>query len=277
VTAARRGTDVAIVLPLLRQRDAWLEQAVGSALAQTVACEVIVVTSPLTPPSNFDVLQAAGRRAPGRLAVVRRTDLGFPAAVNSGIARARASRIGLLFSDDWLEPTAVEDCVGLDADVVSSGHTDFAADGTRLSRLSRTPLRAVYERLPDLEAKATYLTHFFLLDKSAVEAAGGLDESLGDAPGIDDYDLIWTLLERGASVALTERPLYNYRVHDGERLTHRDGGEQLRVLERILDKHGLRGAARARAIEAHARWFGRPEDVVVDALGLHRGEGGREA
>ena len=256
-----------IVIPLLRQREQWLAQAVRSALGQTVACEVIVVTSSLTPVSNLEVLHASARDVPDRLVVTREARRGFPAAINTGIARATGRRVGLLLSDDWLEPTAVEECARLDADIVSSGHTDFAADGmTQLSHLSRTPLARVYETLPSLEAKATYLTHFLLLDKSAVLAAGGLDESLGDAPGIDDYDLIWTLLERGASVALTGCPVYNYRVHAGERLTHRDREEQLRVLGRILDKHRLTGEDRERAIRQHGPWLGRPEDVVAAEL-----------
>lgn len=265
----RPDAGVTIVVPLLRQRDDWIAQAVRSALGQTVACEVIVVTSSLTPATNLDVLHALARGAPRRLVITREARPGFPAAINTAIARARGRRVGLLLSDDWLEPTAVEECARLDADIVSSGHTDFAADGTtRLSHLSRTPLPRVYEALPDLQAKATYLTHFLLLDTSAVLAAGGLDESLGDAPGIDDYDLVWTLLERGASVALTGHPLYNYRVHAGERLTHRDRDEQLRVLGRILDKHGLSGEDRERTLHQHGRWLGRPEDVVAAELGM---------
>jgi hypothetical protein len=263
----RPGPGVTIVIPLLRQREGWLAHAVRSALGQTVPCEVIVVTSSLTPVSNFEVLHAIARDLPGRLIVTREARQGFPAAINTGVARARCGRVGLLLSDDWLEPTAVEDCARLDADIVSSGHTDFAADGTtRLSHLSRTPRAEVYETLPSLEEKATYLTHFLLLDTSAVLAAGGLDESLGDAPGIDDYDLIWTLLERGASVALTGCPVYNYRVHAGERLTHRDREEQLRVLGRILDKHRLSAEDRARVIQRHGPWLGRPEDVVAAEL-----------
>jgi glycosyltransferase involved in cell wall biosynthesis len=272
----RPDAGVTIVLPLLRQRECWLAQAVRSALGQTVPCEVIVVISSLTPASNLDVLHASARDFPHRLVIVREARRGFPAAINTGVARATGPRVGLLLSDDWLEPTAVEECARLDADIVSSGHTDFAADGTTLlSHLSRTPLFKIYETLPNLEAKATYLTHFLLIDKSAVLAAGGLDESLGDAPGIDDYDLIWTLLERGASVELTGRPLYNYRVHEGERLTHRDREEQLRVLGRILDKHRVTGEERERSIHQHAPWLGRPEHVV--AAELRGGAGDRRS
>ena len=273
MTAAR---GVTIVIPLLRQRDAWLAQAVRSALAQTVACEVIVVTSPLTPVSNLEVLEASMRLAPDRLVVVPEARPGFPAAINTGIGRAAGARVGLLLSDDWLEPTAVEDCVRLDADIVSSGCVSFAADGTMpLRSLSRIPLREVYDGLPNAEAKATYLTHFLLLDKTAVLAVGGLDETLGDAPGIDDYELLWTLLERGATVALTERAAYNYRVHDGQRLTLSDRDEQLRVLGRIFDKHGVTGADRERALGAHVRWLGRLEYVV--AVEWSQGGGERRA
>ena len=42
--------EASIIVPLLTQRDAWLRQCVLSALRQTVSSEVIVVTSPRTPP-----------------------------------------------------------------------------------------------------------------------------------------------------------------------------------------------------------------------------------
>ncbi len=256
-------SGVTVVIPVLRQRVAWLEQAVRSAVAQTVACEVIVVTSSLTPAANHEALRSLADGSGGRLAIVEQARRGFPGAVNTGFERAAGARVGLLFSDDWLAPTAVEACAPIPADIVSTGHRGFAADGvTALEHLNRTPRRAVYDTLATLEEKAVHLTHFLLFDRASVLAAGGLDESLGDAPGIDDYDLVWTLLERGASVGLTERPLYNYRVHDEERLTLRSRPEQLRVLENILDKHRVTGEERARLIERHVRWFGRPEDIV---------------
>lgn len=256
-------SGVTVVIPVLRQQVAWLEQAVRSAVAQSVACEVIVVTSSLTPASNHEALRSLAHGSEGRVAIVEQTRRGFPGAVNTGVELAAGARVGLLFSDDWLAPTAVEECARIRADIVSTGHRGFAADGvTALEHLNRTPRRVVYDTLATLEEKAVHLTHFLLFDRARVLAAGGLDESLGDAPGIDDYDLVWTLLERGASVGLTERPLYNYRVHDEERLTLRSRPEQVRVLENILDKHRVTGEERTRLIARHARWFGRPEDVV---------------
>lgn len=256
------NVSATIVVPLLRQRDAWLEQAIESALTQTIPVEVLVITSPLTPAANLATLEAAGERAGARLRVAPRTGAGFANAINTGFGLARTPRVGLLLSDDWLEPTAMEACLSIEADIVSTGALRHDAAGRPLPHLRRSLDPAAYQAKATLEERASYLTHFLCFRRDVVLRAGGLDESIGDAPGIDDYDLLWTLLERGASVGLTADPQYHHRCHDGERLTMRSREEQVRTLELIFDKHGFAGPARDRLLREHARWFGRPEPVV---------------
>jgi hypothetical protein len=70
------------------------------------------------------------------------------------------------------------------------------------------------------------------------------------------------LLEHGATVAIVERLLYNYRDHGGERLTLRPPEELRLTLGRILAKHGVKGAEHERLLAAKARWFGRPVHVA---------------
>ncbi len=252
-----------IVVPLLDQEDAWLEQCVRSALAQTVPSEVIVVCAPRARASNMARLTALARGHERLRVVTEPPRGGFAAAINHGFRLARAERVGLLLSDDWLEPRAVELCLPHAADIVSSGHTEYLADGvTPLLHISQPRRMHELEALATLEEKARYLKHFFLFRRAKLLAVGGADESLGDFPGIDDFDLVWTLLEHGATVAIVETSLYNYRDHDGERLTLRSRDEALRTLERILDKHGLRGAEREHVLAAHAPWLGRPVHVV---------------
>jgi glycosyltransferase involved in cell wall biosynthesis len=259
VTAARAS----IVIPLLDQRDDWLERAVRSALTQTVACEVVVVRSARTRPSNL-MLLADLASAGGLVVVERPPGAGFVRAINVGIRTVRTPRLGLLFSDDWLEPDAVERCLAHDADIVASSKTAYLEDGvTRLASISPIMTRARYERLTSLARKAEHLTHFLLFRTATLIAVGGLDESLGDFPGIDDFDLIWTLLERDASVAIVEASLYNYRDHSGDRLTLRDPVAARQTLERILAKHGSVGDEREQLLARHSRWFGRPVHVVV--------------
>lgn len=252
-----------ILVPLLRQDDAWLAQAIRSALAQTVPCEVVVVAAPPTPSSNRAVLAHLMKEAGDQLTAIEAPQ-GFARQLNEGFRAARTPRVGLLLSDDWLEPDTVEACVGRNADIVTTWKRSYAADGvTELPRLRRQPTHARLDALPTLEAKADYLTHFFLFRRARLLEVGGVDESLGDSPGIDDYDLIWVLLERGATVEIVERFCYNRRDHHGERLTIRPTAEMLATLGRILDKHGVSGAERDELLRAKARWFGRPAHEVA--------------
>jgi glycosyltransferase involved in cell wall biosynthesis len=255
----RRRDSAAIVLPVLRQVPAYLERSVRSALDQTVAGEVIVVTSPLTPEPERAVLEAARRGSNGdRLRVVERTRSGFAAAINEGFASTEAARVGLLLSDDWLEPTALEASLAHDADIVSGGKTHWRADGrTRIPGVDGLRTAEGYRHRTTDHERAVYLTHFFLFRRSAVLAVGGLDETIGDLAGVDDLDLPWSMLEQGARVAFVGRSLYHARDHEGERLTLRDQSEAVACLERILAKHDVPESERPAMLERHARWYGR--------------------
>jgi hypothetical protein len=257
-----------IVIPVRRQVDAWLERSVWSALDQTTLCEVVVVTAWDTPSSNIRSLERLTREAPDRLRVVPEAQRGFPQALNTGIRAASAPRVGILQSDDWLDPNALETCLGFDADIVSAGSFSWHADGTTLipeACLLSTP--DGYVRCVTLERKAAYLQPLLLLRRTAVEACGGVDESLGDAPGLDDFDLIWTLLERGASVAVAGKSVYNYRDHPGERLTLGDRARMEATMSAILTKHGLSGDEHESVLAGHAKWFGR---TLRQGVALHK-------
>lgn len=250
-----------IVIPLLNQPDSWLRQCVVSALRQTIPAEVVVVCSPKTGGSNLATLRALEQPL---LQTCIQHRPGFAAAINQGFRTATCDRIGLLLSDDWLRPDAVEKCLARDGDIVSTGLTCFAQNGVdEFPSLSSDPARTVYDSLPTLEEKAFYLTHFFLFRASKIAAAGGLDETIGDAPGIDDYDFIWTLLEQGATVSIVEEQLYCYRDHSGDRLTLRDATEQSSNLRHILQKHGIPPKDRQAILQRHIPWYGQPMHLVA--------------
>jgi glycosyltransferase involved in cell wall biosynthesis/GT2 family glycosyltransferase len=258
-----------IVVPLLRQVDDWLDHSVRSALAQSVATEVIVVRSALTPASNLQVLDRLARSYPNLVVMLEDPPGSFPGAVNKGIRAARADRVGLLLSDDWLEHTAVAESLRESADIVSSGHVVYFADGRVNEASSKRASMTGFRACSTLEQQASYLKHFFLFRKQAVLRVGGLDETIGSAPGIDDFDLIWTLLENGASVAIVEKQLYHYRDHDGERLTLQDKELLHANLRKILRKHGVWDAdTAAEIISRHAPWYGRLMHQVIEE-GLH--------
>jgi len=258
-----------LVIPLLNQVDAWLEQCVVSALDQTVPCEAIVVTSPRTPASNRDVLNRAQARHPELRVIERAPHMRFAAALNLGIRSATTGRIGFLLTDDWLEPRAVEKCLTCDADIVSTAYTCFDADGvTRLDSISREHSEARFKNLRRQADRADYLTHFLFFRRNALDAIGGVDETIGDSPGVDDFDLIWCLLDTGASVAIVEERLYNYRDHSGERLTTRQEDDLVATFNKILDKHGVVEPERGRLMREHGLWFGKSMMSVYKELAI---------
>lgn len=253
-----------IIIPLKRQKDEWLDQCVLSAIQQTAPCEVIVVRSDATPGSNLQVLEKRRSQLNHLRVMVEQTPGSFPGAINLGIRFATTSRIGLLLSDDWLEPDTVARCLAFSEEIVCTGLTAYLADGVTVHPgASQTLTMAHYRELESLQERASYLQHFFLFQREALIRAGGLDESIGNFPGVDDYDLIWTLLELGATVSIVEQRLYNYRDHTGERLTLAEAGEATRNLAKILRKHRVPAPQLEQLIKAHSRWYGRPIHEVL--------------
>jgi glycosyltransferase involved in cell wall biosynthesis len=254
-----------IVVPLFRQVDLWLQQSVYSALAQGVPTEVIVVRSRGTPASNLGTLEALQQRWSNLVVLLEDKPGSFPAAINMGIRHASAERVGMLFSDDWLEESAVAECLPKSSDIVSTGHIVHFADGRINERACRLRSMTKFRSLATLEEKASYLGHFFLFRKKFVLEAGGLDENIGNYPGIDDFDLIWTLLEHNASVSIIERCIYHYRDHEGDRLTLSDPVQMTENLKKILRKHGVPAKQVPNIVRRHARWYGRPIYSVIGA------------
>jgi GT2 family glycosyltransferase len=251
------NAEATIIIPLLNQVDAWLRQAALSALDQSAPCEVLVVTSPHTSASNLDVLDRLSSSHPNLRILCQPPGKQFAAALNLGIREATTDRIGFLMSDDWLAPSAVAACLPRGEDIVSTGRTFYAADGaTVLSDLAQLHTEAAFDALRTLADQATFLGHFFLIRKSALLRAGGVDETVGNSPGVDDFDLIWRMLEQGASVGIVPAALYNYRDHEETRLTRSDHTEMLATFERILAKHSLSPRERRRILAQHTAWFG---------------------
>jgi glycosyltransferase involved in cell wall biosynthesis len=193
---------------------------------------------------------------------MREQRAGFAAALNTGIRAATAPRIGFLLSDDWLHERAVEECLAFDTDIVSTGLRRYSEDGTRVfETVCHTPSLDEFHQQPTLERKASYLKHFLFFDKETLLKVGGVDETIG-LTGPDDFDLIWTLLENGASVSVVGQQLYNYRDHTKERLTLRSVKAQIGDLCKILDKHGVYGEERQEIISWHSLSYGQPYHVT---------------
>jgi GT2 family glycosyltransferase len=245
-----------IVIPLLNQVDDWLEQSVRSALTQSINTEVVVVQSKLTSPSNLRTLARLQQQYTNLSVLLEdKSPHHFPAAINMGIRHATADRVGLVLSDDWIDQTTVAECLVNSTDIVSTGTVIHFTNGRINEPVRKTLSMSKFQAFETLELKASYLTHFFLFRKQAVLNVGGLDETIGNFPGMDDFDLIWTLLEHGATVSVLGKPMYHYREHDGERLTLQDPKRKIENLQKILRKHTVDKQEEIDIIRRHAGWY----------------------
>ncbi len=98
--------QVSVVVPIYKV-EKYLRQCVDSILGQTLTdIEVILVDdgSPDSCPAIVDEYAAAD----SRVIAIHQPNGGYGKAVNTGIARATAPYIGIIESDDWIEPTMYE-------------------------------------------------------------------------------------------------------------------------------------------------------------------------
>ena len=105
---------VTIVIPTFN-RSAMLRRCVESALAQTQACEVIVVDH-----GSSDDTPAVAAVFGDRIRYLRRdVDHGVHFCWLDGVINARGKFVHLNFDDDFLQPTFVERCMALMSDDVA--------------------------------------------------------------------------------------------------------------------------------------------------------------
>jgi glycosyltransferase involved in cell wall biosynthesis len=110
--------SVSIVIPVYN-RAHLVSRAIETALAQTVACEVILVDHG----SSDDISSVVERYGP-RIRYVRRDeDHGPIAAWRDGVESATGEYLHFTYDDDWLEPEFVEKCLELFRDDVAFVYT----------------------------------------------------------------------------------------------------------------------------------------------------------
>jgi glycosyltransferase involved in cell wall biosynthesis len=256
------------VLLASRDRRAYLEEALASALGQSFAdLEVLVVDDGSAAPTR-DFLAEACRREP-RLRVVFQPHAGVGAARARGVAEARGEIVAILDSDDLLLPGAVERLArelerDPDLDLL---HGDIVArrpDGRETRRRYRpfaSPRRMLWATL--LSPRVPFKHSGTAFRRRAALEVGSYD------PGLRykvDVDLFLKFLGAGRRVrALAGEPLAVFRVHGGSLSRHRLAG--LAAWFRLIDRHAPAGAPLRVAVKA-VRAVAEAMKAAVESLPL---------
>jgi glycosyltransferase involved in cell wall biosynthesis len=264
------GANVTALMPLRDHVPVFLKQAIGSLHAQTCPHWRLLV---ITEVEDAVRLRATLRDAlvDHRMELAENEGRGFAAALNTGIRRAGTDFVAILFADDMWAPDAVavlSDRIAAhpDVDLFHSSRCYIDERGLPLSSVYTSPGRVCVD---DFE-RGSPVHHLLCWRRAAALAAGGVDESLPPV-GPDDYDLPWTLAERGARFMALPQCLYLYRDHrECPRLTtHLPRSVHARGLWRILRKHGVGRASAALKVSRAVGTYMR-QSLYLNALDRRR-------
>jgi hypothetical protein len=226
---------VTIVTPSLNQGE-FIRATIESVLGQDYPhIEYIVMDG-----GSTDATAQIAAEYAGKLTFISEKDSGQSHAINKGFAMARGEIVAWLNSDDLLLPGAVRHAVEGFRGAGRAGAV--YGEGYRIDREGAVKGRFLATEPFNLW-KLVYLSDYVLQQatffrRAAVEAAGGLDESL-------HYAMDWDLLIRlGKKFGLHYVPQYlgALREYD-EAKTFSGGTRRIEEIRRVLERHtGLREA-----------------------------------
>lgn len=173
----------------------YLPDAIESALAQTVPCEVLVIDDG----SNDNSLEIAQRYP---VKIISQTNRGLPSTRNTGLMNATGDYFLPLDADDILLPN----CVGMiekqDSDVIGLSFKEFGIRNTNIVLMPN----------PTLEDFKTgnRIGYCSAIKTSVLKEVGGYSPKM--IWGYEDFHLWFNLLLRGKKIVTIPDILWLYRT-----------------------------------------------------------------
>jgi glycosyltransferase involved in cell wall biosynthesis len=198
---------VSVIIPCYNSA-AFLEEAIGSAMAQTYSpVEIVVVDD-----GSTDHSPEIAQRLPVRY--IRQANSGLAASRNLGIRESKGSYIVFLDADDRLKPEAIEIGVRILAQrpqcaMAVGDHLFVSHNGSYLSASRKNcPPAFHYEAL--LRSNFIEMVSTVLFRRSVLEEAGGFDTRFRVS---EDYEL-YLRVARAHSIYCHPAIVAEYRIHE---------------------------------------------------------------
>ena len=201
---------VSVVMPV-RDGERFLRAAIDSVLAQTLADFELIIIDDGSNDSTPAILAEAARRDP-RIVVVTKGRVGIVAALNVGLAMARAPLVARFDADDIALPERlalqVEAMQREPARGLLGGFAE-TIDENGLSLGIRKPPVSHEALLAALGRDSPFIHSTIMFRTDTVRALGGYRAALEAA---EDYDL-WLRMAERTRIANLPATLVRYRVH----------------------------------------------------------------
>jgi len=210
---AAQTPSVSVVLPVY-DGEAYLAQAVGSILAQSLKTIELIAIDDGSRDRSLEILRAHAAADP-RLRVVARGNRGLVATLNEAISLAASEFVAIMHADDVAFPTRLEKQW-----LFLQTHAQVAVVGCQVQLLASGGALAIVARLPvEPEAVRAFLplaspvAHpAVMFRRQAVIDCGLYREQMMPA---EDYDL-WLRISEHHDIANLPEVLLQYRLHAGQ-------------------------------------------------------------
>jgi glycosyltransferase involved in cell wall biosynthesis len=237
------ASGISVVIPAYNA-EGTLDDAIGSALAQTHAPLEILVIDDGSTDATAAIAARHAKASSGRVRVIRKENGGVASARNRGLAEARGDLIAFLDADDaWApEKLAVQaHHLATRPEVVLVGTGTYrwpSAEPSAVGNAGEPGVRRIERER--LAVRNHLVTSSVLLRRSAMTEAGRFDEELH---GPEDHDY-WLRVADSGAIEVIDAPLTGYRVVPGSLSRRARSMEE--GMRRILRKLDARGFWRGR-------------------------------
>lgn len=194
--------EVTIIIPCYNQAH-WLPEAIESALAQTIQCDIIVVND-----GSPDNTSEVAKQYP--VTLIEKENGGLSSARNAGIKEAKTKWILTLDADDKIAPDFIEKCLQVDADIIGTGQQEFG-DSNEKHLFNHEPTHQDFIRNNQINCCSLYKHEIW-------EKIGGYDEEM--KLGYEDWDFWLRATKAGYTVKTIPEYLFYYRKHGTSMVTN---------------------------------------------------------
>ncbi|MBQ4614974.1 MAG: glycosyltransferase family 2 protein [Akkermansia sp.] len=212
---------VSVIVPIYKV-EKYLRQCVDSIIAQTLDDIEIILVDDGSPDACPAMVDAYAAQDP-RVVAIHQPNGGYGKAVNIGIAAARAPYIGIVESDDWIEPDMYEKlykrAIDAKADVVKCMFWKYnsCVRGKKRNVLYTEPVADLRDA-PDAVFKATEWEPI-LIHMPSIWSCLYETELLRAVPFIEtagatyqDLPFMMEILACARRISIVKEPLLHYRV-----------------------------------------------------------------
>ncbi len=211
-----------------------IAQTIESVLSQTMPCKEYIIVDGGSTDDTLEIAESYREKFAKKeisYQIISEKDRGIYDAMNKGIRLATGTLIGLINSDDWYEPEAIETVLGrYRQEPFDMMYADLRMwkDGKPI-QIKKARQRAHYVTTRDWNHPTTFIT------KEIYEKYSYACESV-----YDDLDLWLRLIRDGKKIVTVNRILANYRL--GGKSNQKSIGQAVnraRVKYRIYRKNGF--------------------------------------